>query len=104
MPEHACVCTQSNTVGGSTHKVGLQTAHAKKRRLHHQLGDVRLRSLQVSLSLRWCGKWTVNGVHLLSTLFLALEAPTTTILQAFLLQHPSCTAMFGLDPMGQLNT
>lgn len=52
--------TQSNRVGSGMHGGGLQTTYTHTKKKHHQLGNICLCILQLSVSLHWCNTHTVT--------------------------------------------
>lgn len=87
VPEHTCVCTQSNTVGGSVRQAGLQTnneeeePHAKKKKLLASSAGLLfffLQILQFSVCLHRCRTHPsiVEPTFLQCLLFFTLKTPT----------------------------
>lgn len=99
MLEYACICKQSTPVGGSMHRVGLQTANAHTK---------KHKPLVTSARLHLCMFTQLNGISapvfntsMDNGVVTMPETPKMTISPVFLLQLSLCSSE---DEMGYSST
>lgn len=88
MPKHACICTQSNTVGGGTYRVVFQTANTQEEE------EEKLVYVCCSSERVCAGAEHIHGMHsiLMPVLFYTGDANRDRRAR-FLLQHLLWAAM-----------